>query len=44
MVRQLGVPIVVLQEGGYAVDELGDNTRRWLLGVSSPGSDAPEPD
>ncbi len=36
LVRQLGVPTVVLQEGGYATDELGENTRRWLVGVSSP--------
>ena len=31
----LGLPTVVLQEGGYAVDELGENARRWLLGVNS---------
>jgi acetoin utilization deacetylase AcuC-like enzyme len=36
MIRELGLPTVVLQEGGYATDELGDNARRWLLGVNSP--------
>ena len=36
LVRQLGLPTVVLQEGGYAADELGENARRWLLGVSAP--------
>jgi acetoin utilization deacetylase AcuC-like enzyme len=33
MVRELGLPTVVLQEGGYAIDELGENARRWLTGV-----------
>jgi acetoin utilization deacetylase AcuC-like enzyme len=33
MVRALGLPVVVLQEGGYATDELGENARRWLHGV-----------
>ncbi len=42
LVRQLGLPTVVLQEGGYATDELGDNVRRWLSGVSSPELDGPE--
>jgi acetoin utilization deacetylase AcuC-like enzyme len=42
MVRELGLPTVVLQEGGYATDELGENARRWLLGVnSSPGVGGP---
>lgn len=36
MVRDLGLPTVVLQEGGYAVEELGENARRWLTGVNSP--------
>ncbi len=36
MIRELGLPTVVLQEGGYATDELGDNARRWLSGVNSP--------
>jgi acetoin utilization deacetylase AcuC-like enzyme len=35
MVAALGLPTVVLQEGGYAVDELGENARRWLHGVSA---------
>jgi len=33
MVRDLGLPTVVLQEGGYATGELGENARRWLHGV-----------
>jgi acetoin utilization deacetylase AcuC-like enzyme len=33
LVGTVGLPTVVLQEGGYAVDELGENARRWLLGV-----------
>jgi acetoin utilization deacetylase AcuC-like enzyme len=33
LVRQLGLPTVVLQEGGYATDELGENVRRWLAGI-----------
>jgi acetoin utilization deacetylase AcuC-like enzyme len=43
VVRQLGLPTVVLQEGGYATEELGENARRWLLGVSSPELDEPGP-
>ncbi len=39
LVRQLGLPTVVLQEGGYATAELGENARRWLSGVSSPEVD-----
>jgi acetoin utilization deacetylase AcuC-like enzyme len=34
VVGSLGLRTVVLQEGGYAVDELGDNARRWLNGVA----------
>jgi acetoin utilization deacetylase AcuC-like enzyme len=34
-VRDLGLPTVVLQEGGYATDELGENARRWLLGIGA---------
>ena len=30
---QLGLPTVVLQEGGYDVDHLGENVRRWLYGL-----------
>lgn len=33
LVRQLDVPTVALQEGGYDVDALGDNVRRWLTGL-----------
>jgi acetoin utilization deacetylase AcuC-like enzyme len=32
-VRELGLPTVVLQEGGYNVGALGENARRWLIGV-----------
>jgi acetoin utilization deacetylase AcuC-like enzyme len=39
MIRDLGLPTVVLQEGGYAVEELGENARRWLLGVNSAPAD-----
>ncbi|HEY5663923.1 MAG TPA: histone deacetylase family protein [Ilumatobacter sp.] len=35
LVGELGLPTVVLQEGGYATDELGENARRWLQGISS---------
>jgi acetoin utilization deacetylase AcuC-like enzyme len=34
MVAGLGLPTVVLQEGGYADDDLGENVRRWLLGTA----------
>jgi acetoin utilization deacetylase AcuC-like enzyme len=34
LVAQLGLPTVVLQEGGYATDELGENVRRWLTGIA----------
>jgi acetoin utilization deacetylase AcuC-like enzyme len=34
IVSDLALPTVVLQEGGYADDELGENARRWLVGVS----------
>lgn len=33
MVADLGLPTVVLQEGGYDIDALGDNVRRWLVGL-----------
>jgi acetoin utilization deacetylase AcuC-like enzyme len=33
MVRELGLPTVVLQEGGYATDDLGENARTWLRAV-----------
>jgi acetoin utilization deacetylase AcuC-like enzyme len=41
LVAGLGRPTVVLQEGGYAVDELGENARRWLRGVSSSSTGTP---
>jgi acetoin utilization deacetylase AcuC-like enzyme len=34
LVCSLGLRTVVLQEGGYAVDELGENARRWLHGIA----------
>jgi acetoin utilization deacetylase AcuC-like enzyme len=33
LVAQLGLPTVVLQEGGYDVSALGENVRRWLIGL-----------
>jgi acetoin utilization deacetylase AcuC-like enzyme len=33
LVAELGLPTVVVQEGGYATAELGENARRWLIGV-----------
>lgn len=33
IVSQLGVPTVVLQEGGYDVDKLGINVQAWLHGL-----------
>ena len=33
LVAQLGLPTVVLQEGGYDVKALGENVRRWLVGL-----------
>jgi acetoin utilization deacetylase AcuC-like enzyme len=38
LVAQLGLPTVVLQEGGYDVDHLGENVRRWLVGLRGSGS------
>ncbi len=35
MVAALGLPTVVLQEGGYDVAALGDNVRRWLVGLGA---------
>jgi acetoin utilization deacetylase AcuC-like enzyme len=32
-VASLGRPVVVLQEGGYFVPDLGENVRRWLRGL-----------
>ena len=39
IIRDLGVPTVVLQEGGYATEELGENARRWLHGIRPIGPD-----
>ncbi|HEY4332124.1 MAG TPA: histone deacetylase family protein [Ilumatobacteraceae bacterium] len=36
VVAGLGLPTIVLQEGGYDVAALGDNVRRWLMGVMTP--------
>ena len=33
-VRALGLPTVVLQEGGYYVPALGENVRQWLRGLA----------
>jgi acetoin utilization deacetylase AcuC-like enzyme len=33
MVADLGRPTIVLQEGGYATHDLGENARRWLTGL-----------
>jgi acetoin utilization deacetylase AcuC-like enzyme len=33
-VAELGLPTVVLQEGGYAIDLLGINARSWLDGLA----------
>ena len=35
VVSQLGLPTVVLQEGGYDVAALGDNVRAWLVGLGA---------
>jgi acetoin utilization deacetylase AcuC-like enzyme len=34
-VARLGVPMVVVQEGGYDVSAIGENVRRWLLGAAA---------
>jgi acetoin utilization deacetylase AcuC-like enzyme len=31
----MGLPTVVLQEGGYDVAALGDNVRAWLGGLAT---------
>ena len=36
-VADLGRPLVVLQEGGYADDALGANVAAWLTGAASAG-------
>jgi acetoin utilization deacetylase AcuC-like enzyme len=35
LVRQMGLPTVVLQEGGYDVDALGNNVQAWLHGLAA---------
>ena len=35
LVAQLGVPTVVVQEGGYDVASLGNNVNRWLAGLAT---------
>jgi acetoin utilization deacetylase AcuC-like enzyme len=35
LVAQLALPTVVLQEGGYDVDAIGDNVRNFLLGLTT---------
>jgi acetoin utilization deacetylase AcuC-like enzyme len=35
VVRQLGLPAVVLQEGGYDVSALGANVQSWLVGLGA---------
>ena len=35
IVRQLGLPTVVLQEGGYDVANLGINAQSWLTGLGA---------
>lgn len=37
-VGAFGLPTVVLQEGGYDVDALGENARRWLTGLAAAQS------
>jgi len=39
VVGQLDLPTVVLQEGGYDVASLGENVRRWLMGLDQPAQD-----
>ena len=41
LVASSGLPLVILQEGGYAADALGDNARRWLIGAASGAGVAP---
>ena len=44
LVSELGLPTVVLQEGGCATDELGENACRWLLGIGSTKPAEADPD
>jgi acetoin utilization deacetylase AcuC-like enzyme len=40
-VAGLGRPTVILQEGGYDLDAIGDNVQRWLAGFSSAAAGEP---
>jgi acetoin utilization deacetylase AcuC-like enzyme len=40
-VAGLGLPTVILQEGGYHLDTLGDNVHRWLEGFGVAASTLP---
>ena len=35
LVAELGLPTVVLQEGGYDLEAIGPNVQRWLRGVAT---------
>ena len=37
LVAGLDLPTVVLQEGGYDIDAIGDNVHRWLTGLARRG-------
>jgi acetoin utilization deacetylase AcuC-like enzyme len=37
-VADLGLPMVVLQEGGYFGPQLGENVRLWLRGTTTPSA------
>jgi len=34
LVGELGIPTIVVQEGGYDISAIGANVRRWLLGLA----------
>jgi len=34
LISELGLPTVVVQEGGYDIDAIGENVRRWLVGLA----------
>ena len=38
LLAQLGLPTIVLQEGGYDVEALGRNVHAWLTGFSATSS------
>ena len=35
LVAQLALPTVILQEGGYDIDAIGDNVKAFLSGITS---------